>query len=366
MDKPHLTILPFLVAMVVALTVSPLVIYFYERFGWVVDPKKSKHPAHSHTRPVPKGGGIPVLLGTLLACVIFLEFDFRLLAILAASILVVVVGTLDDIFDLNPYLRLLTNLTAALIVVGAGIGIGFITNPLTSGVIDLSGLRFNFEFLGEQRSIWILADLFALIWIPFVMNAINWSKGLDGQLPGVVTVAAIVIGLLGLRYSGDSTQWPVSILAFAVAGAYAGYLPYNFFPQRSMPGYGGGSFAGFMLATLAILSTTKVGTALLVLGIPFMDAMFSITRRLLQGKSPVWGDRGHLHHKLMDLGWSKRKISVFYWTVTMLLGMVALKLNSQQKLYTMLAIALALGGFFLWIYFGRYSRQSDLDSGSRT
>lgn len=365
MDKPHLTILPFLVAMVVAMTVSPLVIYFYERFGWVVDPNKAKHPAHTHARPVPKGGGIPVLLGTLLASVIFLDFDPRLIAIFLASILVVTVGTLDDILDLNPYLRLLTNLTAALIVVGAGIGIGFITNPFGPGVIDLSIWKWNFELLGESRSIWIMADLFALIWIPFVMNAINWSKGLDGQLPGTVSVAAIVIGLLGLRYSTDATQWPVSILAFAVAGAYAGYLPYNFYPQRSMPGYGGGSFAGFMLATLAILSTTKVGTALLVLGIPFMDAMFSITRRLLQGKSPVWGDRGHLHHKLMDLGWSKRKIAVFYWVVTMLLGLIALKLKAPQKLYTMVAIALALGGFFLWIYFGRYSKQQGQDSGSK-
>lgn len=362
MDKIHLTLFPFLVAMIVALIVSPVTIYVYETFGWVIDPKKSKHPAHTHTRAVPKGGGIPVFLAVLIASVIFLKLDVHLRAIMFASFLVVAVGTLDDIMDINPYIRLGTNLIAALIVVSSGIGISFVTNPFGGGIIDLTTIKWDFYFFGD-RSISLLSDLFALFWIPFVMNAINWSKGLDGQLPGVVVVAGVVIGLLGLKYSADVTQWPVSIMAFAVAGAYAGYLPFNFFPQRSMPGYGGGSFAGFILATLAILSTTKVGTALVVLGIPLLDACFSIGRRLLAGKSPVWGDRGHLHHRLLDLGWSKPTIAFFYWGLTAVLGVIALTLNSQQKLYTILAVGLTLGGFLLWIYSGHSSKQSGRDNG---
>lgn len=363
MDPLYLTVLPFLVSFVVSLVVTPLVIYFYTRFGFVVDPKKTKHPAHTHQKPVPKGGGIPVYLAMVAAAFIFLKLDAHLWAIIVAAGLVVGVGVADDLFDLNPYLRLLTNLTAALIVVGAGIGIGFITNPFGGQIIDLTSWQVTFGLLGSQHTIIILADIFALIWIPFVMNAMNWSKGLDGQLPGIVVVAAVVIGLLSLRFSADMTQWPVAILAFAVAGAYAGYLPFNFFPQKSMPGYGGGSLAGFMLATLAILSTTKVGTALVVLGVPFMDAVFTGGRRILQGKSPVWGDRGHLHHHLMDLGWSKPAIAIFYWTVTAALGLIALKLNSEQKFYTIIAVATALGGFLLWLYFGRFSKHSDRGNG---
>lgn len=362
-DNLYLTVWPFLLAAIVSLIVTPVVIYVYEYFGWVVDPKKTKHPGHTHERPVPKGGGIPVLLGVLLAAMIFLPIDKHLLAIMGAGVLVVLVGVLDDIYDLNPYLRLGTNLLAALIVVGAGIGISFVTNPF-GGVVMLNKWVFNFGFwFGEQRSIVVWADLLALLWIPFVMNAINWSKGLDGQLPGIVVVAAIVIGLLSFRYSADVTQWPVAILAFALAGAYAGYLPFNFFPQRSMPGYGGGSFAGFMLATLAILSTTKIGTALVVLGVPLIDAVYIGFRRIWEGRSPVWGDKGHLHHRLLQLGWGKRRVAIFYWLATAVLGVLALRLSSIQKFYTMIAVSGLLAIFMLWKSFGRYYARLGRDSG---
>lgn len=363
MNQLYLTLLPFLISFVVSLVVSPVAIYFYRRFGWVVDPGKSKHPAHTHKKPVPKGGGIPVYLATLAAALVFLQLDQHLWAILTAGLLVVGVGVADDIYDLNPYLRLGTNLAAALIVVGAGIGIDFVTNPITGQVINLTELELVFPLFGDRRTLVLLADIFALIWIPFVMNAVNWSKGLDGQLPGIVVVAAVVIGVLSLRFSADITQWPVAILAFALAGAYAGYLPFNFYPQKGMPGYGGGSFAGFMLATLAILSTTKVGTAIVVLGIPFIDAVYTGSRRILAGRSPVWGGRDHLHHKLMDLGLSKPAIAILYWTMTALLGLVALQLNSQQKFYTIVLTAVLLGSFFLWLYFGRFSKPYGRDSG---
>lgn len=128
-----------------------------------------------------------------------------------------------------------------------------------------------------------------------------------------------------------------------------------------MPGYGGGTLAGFMLATLAILSTTKVGTAIVVLGVPVIDALYSITRRLLSGRSPVWGDRGHLHHKLLDeWGWGKRKAAVFYWLITAFLGTAALSLNSQQKFYTIVMLAVIIGGLLLWFnYFSTLSKRSD-------
>lgn len=354
MDSLHLTLLPFLLAGAVAFFSSPVVIWFYKRMGWVIDPKKAKHPAHRHKGKIPKGGGIPVYLGLWTASLVMLMFDEKLWAIFAASSLVVVVGILDDIMDLNPYLRLGTNLVAALIVIGAGIGIPYITNPLTGGVINLDQPRLTLELFGESRTLWIMADLFALLWIPFVMNAVNWSKGLDGQLPGVVVVAGIVIGLLSFSYSADMTQWPVAVLAFSLAGAYAGYLPFNFYPQKSMPGYAGGSLAGFMLAVLAILSTTKVGTALVVLGVPFVDAVAVGTRRIMAGRSPFWGDDKHLHHHLLRMGWGKRRIAIFYWVVTAALGAVALQLSSRQKLFTIVLIAIILVGFSLWIYFGRY------------
>lgn len=362
MDNLHLTFLPLVLGLAISWLVTPMMIYVYRSLGWVVDSKKNKHPAHVHDKPVPKGGGIPVALGTLIPILLLLPLDKHLVAIIFAGLLVVVVGILDDIYDLSPYLRLGTNLLAALIVVGAGIGISFVTNPL-GGIIHLDQLRWNFFLFGEWRTIVVWADLFALIWIPFVMNAINWSSGLDGQIAGVVPIAAISLGLLSFSFGGDVTQWPVAVAAFALAGAFLGYLPFSFFPQKTMPGYGGTSFAGFMLATLAILSTTKVGTAWVVLGVPLMDAVYVGTRRILSGKSPFRGDNKHLHHRLLEIGWSKRRIAVFYWAVTGVLGLLALNLNSRQKLITMLLISIGLGGFLLWISFGKYLRQQDQDSG---
>lgn len=167
-------------------------------------------------------------------------------------------------------------------------------------------------------------------------------------MPGFVVIAALTIGLLSLKFSADITQWPVVILAMATAGAYLGFLPFNFYPQKIMPGYGGGALAGYLLAVLAILSTTKVGTMILVLGVPLIDGGWIILRRVFQGRSPVWGDAGHLHHRLLSLGWGKRRVAVFYWLVTAILGTLALNLSSRQKFYTLIFLT-ALLGSLIWL-----------------
>jgi UDP-GlcNAc:undecaprenyl-phosphate/decaprenyl-phosphate GlcNAc-1-phosphate transferase len=160
------------------------------------------------------------------------------------------------------------------------------------------------------------------------------------------------------------TQWNVSILAGITAGAYLGFLPWNIFPQKMMPGYGAGTLAGYLLALLSILSGAKLATLVIVLCVPMIDAVYVILRRMSQGKSPVWGDRGHFHHRLMDLGFSKRSIAYFYWMITLLLGLVALQLNSRQKAFTIMLLALGFGAVLLWFSsFISSSRQVDRDNG---
>ena len=107
--------------------------------------------------------------------------------------------------------------------------------------------------------------------------------------------------------------------------------------------------AGYLLAVLSILSTTKVGTLIVVLGIPLVDTGYTIVRRILAGKSPVWGDRGHLHHRLLDAGWSKPKVAYFYWALTAALGVIALNLNTPSKFYTIVGVAVAVGGLIIWL-----------------
>lgn len=346
---------PALVSFFTAVLATPLVIRLARPLGIVDDPKKRRHPASLHQEPVPRGGGLPIFLAILGASLVFLPalpaggpVDQRLLGILIGAAIVVLVGLLDDKNDINPYFRLISQFLAAGIVVASGIGIAFISNPL-GGTIDLSSPRIDFEFLGEQRSIWLLSAGFGLLWIVSLMNAVSWSSGVDGQLSGFAAIAALVIAILSLGFSADITQWPVTILAAITFGAFLGFLPWHMYPQKIMPGFGGATLAGFMLAVLSMLSTTKVGTLLVVLAIPIVDAGYSVARRVLSGKSPVWADRGHLHHRLLDAGWNKRQVAFLYWGGTALLGILALNLNAQAKFYTIIGIALIVGGVLAWL-----------------
>jgi len=354
---------PALVAFFFSFLSTPFVARVANYFGLVDNPQVRKHPAHLHKKTVPRAGGLAIYFGILVSACLFLSFSKQLLGIFAGATVLIAVGLLDDKFDLSPYFRLVTNFLAAVLVVGSGVGIAFITNPF-DGIVHLDTLRVKFELFG-YHSILVWSDLFALLWIVWCMNMVNWSKGVDGQMPGFVGISALVLGVLSFRFlTTDLSQWPAASLAFIVAGAFLGFLPFNFYPQKIMPGYGGGSLAGYMLAVLAILSGAKVATAILVLGVPMMDAIYTITRRLYHRRSPVWADRGHLHHKLLALGWSKRGVALFYWLVSAILGAIALNLNSQQKFFTIIFVGVVVGGLILWLNFwATFSRPQDQGNG---
>jgi len=311
---------------------------FFEKKGWVENRKKKEKEVGNVTavKAVPRGGGIPIFLSVLVV-LFFLPIDKHLLGILLGGFLALVVGVWDDILDISPLPRLLTNFLAAGIVVGSGIGIAVLSNPF-GGVINLAQPQIAFELLGKTRTIWVAADLLAIVWIVWCMNSVGWATGVEGQLPGFAAISAIVIGLLALRFSQDITQWPVIILSFALAGGYLGFLPHNFYPQKIMPGYSGKSLAGYFLAVLAILSGAKLATVILVLGIPMIDGAWAVIRRVWHKKAPWKGDAGHFHHHLLRAGWGRRRISIFYWLVSLALGVLALSLNSEQKLWAFLLV----------------------------
>jgi len=333
-------ITPFFLSIFISALISffttPLVRNYLISAGFVEDPfcKNKKTGNATATTTIPRGGGLPIYLGILITSLILIPFDNHLLAILLAATLTVVVGLFDDIKDISPYPRLLFNLMTALIIVGAGIGINYISNPF-GGIIDLPPL---------------ISSLLVIFWIIWCTNTVGFSGGVEGQLPGFVSIAAIFIGILGLKFSTDITQWPVIILAGAVAGSYLGFLPFNFFPQSIMPGYSGKSLAGFFLSLLSLLSGAKLATLIFLLGVPMIDAVLVIIRRLRQQKSPFFSDNTHLHHQLLRLGWTRPQIAVFYWTITLILGLVSLTLNSQQKFYTFIGIGLIFSGFIIKVY----------------
>jgi UDP-GlcNAc:undecaprenyl-phosphate GlcNAc-1-phosphate transferase len=338
-----------IISFLISFALGPLVINFYKKNHWLDDPKKNRHAKVTHSNAVPRGGGILIFLAVLLSSIIFLNFDRYLVAIFLGAFILTAVGIIDDIFNISPYWRLLTGLVATLIVVGSGIGIAYVSNPLGPGVIHLDQPQFSFFLLGEERSIWVLSSAFAILFIMWNMNIINWAKGVDGQLPGFVMVACLFIAVLANSFQDAPSQFNVAQLALIVSGAFAGLLYWNFYPQKIMPGYGAGSLAGYFLSVLAILSGAKVATTLMVLAIPSADGVFTIARRIVAGKSPFWGDRGHLHHKLMDnFGWGRRRISIFYILTSFLMGFLSLFLNTTGKIISIVLVSFFVFAFLIY------------------
>lgn len=354
----------FILALVLTAAFTPFVILIAHRFHLVDDPKSRYHPANTHKGIIPRAGGLAIFLGVACAVYRLVPITDQMRGILVGGAILTIIGLLDDWKDVNPYIRLATNMIVAAIVVWTGSTIPYITNPLTGTPLPLTLWTVTVPIFSWTIAIGV-PHILALLWIVWTMNIVGWSAGVDGQMPGYVAIAAYVLGLLSLRYSiHDPQQIWVTLFAFIVSGAFVGFLPWNFYPQRIMPGYGGKTIAGYFLALLGILSFAKLGTALLVLGIPMLDAVATLIRRIGTKKSPVWADRGHLHHRLLDLGWTKPTIALFYWSVSAILGLVSLTVTSALKVFAFVAVAVALSMFLVWVsFFTQLSKQRDRDNG---
>ena len=338
---------PAVISFLLTFFTIPPTIKFARRFGLIDDPKKRPHPAHTQKRVVPRAGGLAVFISLFITILFFIPIGKTTFGILSGLTILLIIGLLDDKYqNLSPYNRLIGQFAAAIIFVLSGVGINFITNPM-GGIIYLDFFKF-------------LPEILAVIWIVWVMNMINWSKGIDGQMPGIVSVAAFILGLLSFKLNLLS----VSTLSFLTAGASLALLIFNWHPAKIFPGFSGSTILGFMIAILAILSGAKLATAGLVLLIPATDFAYTFLRRIMQGKSPVWGDRGHLHHKLLDVGFTHRQISLFYILGSVILGAIALNLSSQGKLFAASLVASIILGLILWLnFFGGLSKPHAPDNG---
>jgi UDP-GlcNAc:undecaprenyl-phosphate GlcNAc-1-phosphate transferase len=345
----NIIFLPLAISLLATLAITPLVIKYMKKLKIVDDPKKRDHPAIIHKKPVPRGGGIAIFFGVIIASLIFLPVSKITISLFLGSFLALVVGVLDDKYDLSPYLRFFLNIVSAAIVVYGGISIPFVTNPF-GGTFNLNTIGFPIEILGFNFMI-LLSDLVSIIWFVWVMNMLNWSKGVDGQMPGILVISAIVIGLLSLRFPViNQTDIISAKLSFILAGASLGFLFFNYYPAKIFPGYGATSIY-FLLAAVSIISSVKLATAILVLGVPMIDGAITIIRRILSGKSPFWHDKKHLHHLLLYMGLGQRRVALFYWTISAVLGTLSLFLSSRGKLFAVIMVIIIIGGFLLFLHF---------------
>ncbi len=338
--------LPLITSFVITVLAVPISLIMLRKYKIVDDPKKHIHPAILHEKPIPRGGGIPLLAGVFIASLIFIPFNTLIAAAFIAAFISLLVGVIDDKSDISPYARFVVNIISAVIVVYFGANVPFITNPF-GGILFLNQIEI--PFLPYPFS--LVSGFIAVLWIVWVMNMLNWSKGVDGQMPGIVAISALVIGLLSLRFSViDEASLTAATLSFIIAGASIGFLVFNYYPAKIFPGYGATAIY-LLLAVASILSGAKLATAILVMGIPMTDGLFTILRRVLSGKSPFWHDKKHLHHLLLGLGLGQKRVALFYWVVSAILGTLALVLTSRGKLFAIIMLVIIAFGTILFLHF---------------
>ncbi len=337
------------VSFCITILVTPFTIKVARRFNLVDDPTKRPHPAHVHNRIVPRAGGLAIYLGLLFSSAIFISPENYLFGLFLSLTILLVTGLLDDkLANFNPYVRLLLLFTVAGIAVTSGVTINFITNPLQS--LSFINPTWSFPVLNINQ-IPLLSAMITIIWIVTITQILNWSKGVDGQMPGISLMTALTLGFLSLKffYQGDASQLEITKLAFIVAGVSLGFLIFNWYPAKIFPGFSGSTILAFMLAVLSVLSGAKLATAILVLAVPSADFIYTFLRRILSGKSPVWGDRGHLHHRLLDLGWSHKMISLFYIFGSAILGLFAVLIDVKSKAFIVLGLITLVMSLILWL-----------------
>lgn len=294
-------------------------------------------------KPIPYYGGAAIFLGFWVSVLLFVEMNITLGGFLIAAFLITAVSFIDDYRGLSPGLRLFVQILAALILVGAGVGIQSISNPLGDPlVLDQWKIALT---LDQVYQFSVLGALFTVVWVVLIVNTMNFLDGLNGLSSGVAVIAAFALFLLSVRpeiHYDIVSQVPVATMSIILFAAAFAFWLFDFHPAKILMGDTGSMFLGFTLATLAIFSGGKVATAFLVMGFPLLDAIWVILRRIFSGSSPMKGDRKHLHHRLLEIGLSDRKALFLIYVLCALFGGIAVFMEGINKLYAIAAMVVLM------------------------
>ena len=357
----------------VAYLLTPWAMRFAILTGAIDEPDSGRR---IHVRPIPRAGGLAVVTAFVVVGLIALLLQWRLelfttgpqwlldrrllaepevIAVFGGAVLAAVLGFIDDKWQIRARWQFIFQLALALFAIGLGLTIVEINNPLDflGGVLGDDTLTFAGVGAGIVTALWVVG----------MINSINFIDGLDGLSTGVTIIAAITLGFVSLGY--ESVYQPIVALICAVlAGALLGYLPWNFNPARIFIGTTGVMVVGYLLAVLAILGSAKIAVALLILGVPIIDTFWIITRRVLSGRSPFTPDRGHFHHRLLDLGLSHKGAVLLIYAVSIVLAVLSLVLaGGSGPIYAFMAIVVASGVLLLLLTF-RIGPDEALEAGS--
>jgi UDP-GlcNAc:undecaprenyl-phosphate GlcNAc-1-phosphate transferase len=340
-------LLGFALAALVTLIATPFVRRYALRLG-VVDRPEARRV---NTQVIARGGGLAIGFGFVSVSLIMLALNAigglhfvdepavvqtpQVVALLGGAALAVAIGFLDDRFQLRARWQFVGQFALAGVAVALGVLVTTVNVPFASNGIPIAGA---------------IAIVGTLVWIVGMINSINFIDGLDGLSSGIALIAVVTLGIISMVGVGASEPEPyVGLFCFVLAGALAGFLRWNFHPASIFPGTSGILLVGYSLAVLSVLGAAKVAVALLVLGVPIIDAFWIIVRRLAARRSPFAPDRGHIHHRLLDLGLSHRASVLVIYGVCVMLALLSLRLSGTGQIYAFMGLVVVFGVALLLI-----------------
>ncbi|SFL62740.1 glycosyltransferase family 4 protein [Pelosinus propionicus] len=321
-------IVAFTIALAVAYFATPRVKDFAIKVGALDAPDDRK----VHTKPIPRMGGLAIYGAFVLAVLASMYVSREVMGLLVGGTVILIVGIIDDLKPLPARVKLLGQIIAAAVLVMFDIKIEWLTNPF-----------------GEMIYVEYLAIPLTILWVVGLTNTVNLIDGLDGLAAGVSTIASVTILLVALQQN----FWTVAVLTAALAGSALGFLQHNFNPAKIFMGDTGSMFLGYMLAAISILGTVKSAAtiALIVpivaLGLPILDTAFAIIRRYMSGRPIFKPDKGHLHHRLLEMGLTQKQAVLLMYVMSGCLGLSAIALTEVNKSFGAFIIVALLGIAFV-------------------
>ncbi len=313
-----------LCAFLVSLVTTPVVRSLAHKVGAVDVPKDNRR---MHKVPIPRMGGLSIFFGFLLSALIFVPMTTALRSMLLGAVVIVVLGIFDDIYALPAKFKFVVQIVAALIAVMGGNVISSLSNP-------------NILSDNPYWHLGFLSIPVTVLWIVAITNSVNLIDGLDGLACGVSTISSMTMLVIALSVADPE----VALLMAALAGGCIGFLPYNLNPAKIFMGDTGSTFLGYILAVVSIQGLFKFYTIIsfvvpfLMLGLPIFDTCFAFFRRIAHGQSPMAPDRSHIHHRLIDMGFSQKQAVAVLYIISAILGLTAVVLATSSALRAMILL----------------------------
>ena len=328
------------VALVLSFTSTPFVKKLAYKIGAIDVPKDERR---MHKTPIPRLGGLAIFIGFVLSVLLFAEITVQLRGILIGAIIIVITGAIDDVKPLKAYIKLSVQIVAAAVAIYHGIIIEAFSNPIVFASAEYLSLGF-------------MSIPITIIWIVAITNAVNLIDGLDGLAAGVSIISSVAMLIISLMVADPND----AVILAALAGACIGFMPYNFNPAKIIMGDTGSLLLGYVLATVSILGLFKLyavvsfAAPFLVLAFPLFDISFAFFRRILKGRSPMSPDRGHSHHRLIDMGLSQKQAVAILYTISGILGLVAVVIATSDEVRAVIFIVALLiaAGVALFVFKG--------------